>query len=162
NRHALVRRQRESVLFPSRTRDVSRLRQSEHPKNHRQCGGMDGQTGRLTKKNSMRLWTLHPKNLDAKELVALCREPLLAQKVLRGKTKGYRHRPQLIRFQAHAKPVAALAAFLKAVHEEATRRGYNFDGSKIARVQVAIQLDETDGQLLYEWEHLRNKLKQRA
>ena len=60
----------------------------------------------------MRLWTVHPKYLDAKGLVALWREALLAQKVLLGKTKGYRHHPQLIRFQAHINPVAAVAAFL--------------------------------------------------
>ena len=110
----------------------------------------------------MRLWTLHPKYLDAKGLVALWREALLAQKVLRGKTKGYRYHPQLIRFQTHAKPVAAIAAFLKAVHEEASRRGYHFDGSKIAPCRVSIKLEETDGQLLYEWEHLRRKLQHRA
>lgn len=110
----------------------------------------------------MRLWTFHPKYLDAKGLVALWREALLAQKVIRGKTKGYRHHPQLIRFRAHPKPVAAVAAFLKAVHEEATRRGYAFDSSKIGRCPKAIALEETDGQLLYEWNHLRQKLKQRA
>jgi hypothetical protein len=110
----------------------------------------------------MRLWTLHPKYLDAKGLVALWREALLAQKVLRGKTKGYRHHPQLVRFQTHPKPIAAVAAFLKAVHAEATRRGYKFDSSKIARCRVSIELEETDGQLLYEWEHLRRKLKHRA
>jgi hypothetical protein len=52
----------------------------------------------------MRLWTLHPKYLDARGLVALWREALLAQKVLRGATRG---------------------------------------------------------QLLYEWRHLKRKLKQR-
>lgn len=35
----------------------------------------------------MRLWTLHPKYLDTKGLVALWREALLAQKVLQGKQK---------------------------------------------------------------------------
>ena len=110
----------------------------------------------------MRLWTVHPKYLDAKGLVALWREALLAQKVLRGQTKGYRHHPQLIRFRAHPKPAAAVAAFLKAVHEEATRRGYAFDASKIGRPSKSIAMKETEGQLLYEWEHLRRKLKQRA
>lgn len=110
----------------------------------------------------MRLWTLHPKYLDAKGLVALWREALLAQKVLQGKTKGYKHHPQLHRFRAHAKPAAALAAFLKIVHEEATRRGYSFDASKIGRLEAKIELAETNGQLLYEWEHLRRKLKLRA
>jgi hypothetical protein len=105
---------------------------------------------------------VHPKYLDAKGLVALWREALLAQKVLRGKTKGYRHHPQLIRFQSHVKPVAAVAAFLKVVHDEATRRGYKFDGSKIARFRTTVTINETDGQLLYEWKHLRQKLKHRA
>src|SRR4029077_14849990 len=110
----------------------------------------------------MRLWTLHPKYLDAKGLVALWREALLAQKVLQGKTKGYRHHPQLARFKAHKNPVAALAAYLMEVHEEAKRRGYEFDGTKIARGRLAVRISEADGQLLYEWKHLCQKLKQRA
>jgi hypothetical protein len=110
----------------------------------------------------MRLWTLHPKYLDAKGLVALWREALLAQKVLRGKTKGYRHHPQLLRFQAHANPVVAVAAYLMAVLAEAERRGYQFDGSKIGQCDVTVEIHETDGQVLYEWEHLKRKLKQRA
>lgn len=110
----------------------------------------------------MRLWTLHPKYLDARGLVALWREALLAQKVLQGKTKGYHHHPQLTRFKAHEKPVAALAAFLREVHKEATRRGYTFDGSKIARGRLIAKISETDGQLQYEWRHLLRKLKQRA
>jgi len=38
----------------------------------------------------MRLWSLHPSLLDPKPLVALGREALLDQKVLQGKTTGYR------------------------------------------------------------------------
>jgi hypothetical protein len=110
----------------------------------------------------MRLWTLHPKYLDAKGLVALWREALLAQKVLRGETWGYRHHPQLIRFRNCKKPVAEVAAYLKVVHDEAARRGYEFDGSKIVRHRAALKLRETDGQLLYEWNHLKRKLKHRA
>lgn len=37
----------------------------------------------------MRLWSIHPKYLDAKGLVALWREALLAQKVLKGETTGW-------------------------------------------------------------------------
>jgi hypothetical protein len=36
----------------------------------------------------LRLWSIHPKYLDATGLVALWREALLAQKVLKGKTKA--------------------------------------------------------------------------
>jgi hypothetical protein len=110
----------------------------------------------------MRLWTLHPKYLDAKGLVALWREALLAQKVLSGKTKGYRHHPQLIRFRAHPRPMATIASYLNGVYEEACRRGYQFDVSKIGRQRTRTRLRETDGQLLYEWNHLRQKLKRRA
>ncbi len=47
----------------------------------------------------MRLWSLHPSLLDRAALVAGWREALLAQKVLRGETTGYRHHPQLERFR---------------------------------------------------------------
>jgi hypothetical protein len=110
----------------------------------------------------MRLWTVHPSYLDAKGLVAAWREALLAQKVLVGRTRGYRHHPQLIRFQEHARPRAAIAAFLRGLEAEARRRGYRFDARKIGRSSGARSLRETEGQLLFEWRHLRAKLRVRA
>ena len=110
----------------------------------------------------MRLWTLHPKYLDAKGLVAAWREALLAQKVLAGGTRGYRHHPQLIRFRAHADSLAAMGRFLEEIAVEAARRGYRFDTSKILSVGFRGRLAETKGQLLYEWAHLRAKLRMRA
>src|SRR5262245_41992430 len=109
----------------------------------------------------MRLWTLHPKHLDARGLVALWREALLAQKVLHGKTHGYKNHPQLHRFFKLTNPPAALAAYLTEVQIEATRRGYKFDASKIGRRKFHGKLTETRGQLLYEWRHLKRKLKKR-
>ncbi len=109
----------------------------------------------------MRLWTLHPKYLDAKGLVALWREALLAQKVLQGATKGYKHHPQLLRFSKTKNPSAALATYLKAVHDEAVRRDYQFDATKIGAIRSRGKINETRGQLLYEWAHLKRKLKQR-
>ena len=110
----------------------------------------------------MRLWSLHPQYLDAKGLVALWREGLLAQAVLAGKTKGYKHHPQLIRFKEHRRPRAAIATYLREVQAEAARRGYSFDAKKIGRGKVrAKSLKVTRGQLQYEWEHLRRKLKTR-
>ena len=41
----------------------------------------------------MRLWTISFKYLDAKGLVALWREALLAKNVLAGLTKGYQKSP---------------------------------------------------------------------
>ena len=110
----------------------------------------------------MRLWSLHPRYLDAKGLVALWREALLAQAVLSGKTAGYRHHPQLIRFRAQPSPIAAIAAYLGAVHAEATARGYRFDASKIRASPTAPTIAVTRGQLDFEWRHLTAKLAARA
>src|ERR1019366_4659610 len=107
----------------------------------------------------MRLWTIHPQYLDTKGLVALWREGLLAQKVLQGGTRGYRHHPQLLRFQAQARPVATLARFLEVVLAESRRRGYSFDGTKISRPRFQGHLKETEGQVAYEWRHLLRKLQ---
>jgi hypothetical protein len=110
----------------------------------------------------MRLWTLHPRYLDAKGLVAVWREGLLARAVLRGKTQGYRHHPQLIRFQESSSPVTTLNRYLSAIHREAGRRGYAFDASRFGPVRGAGRLTETCGQLDYEWDHLLAKLRRRA
>jgi hypothetical protein len=61
----------------------------------------------------VRLWTLHPRYLDTRGLVALWREALLARAVLRGRTRGYRHHPQLTRFRRQADPVACVNAYLR-------------------------------------------------
>src|SRR5690606_24430416 len=109
----------------------------------------------------MRLWSLHPKYLDARGLVALWREGLLAQAVLRGRTAGYRQHPQLERFRANAAPVAAIASYLAAVHDEATARGYRFARERIGRRRQSARLTVTRGQLDFEWQHLLAKLAQR-
>ena len=110
----------------------------------------------------MRLWSLHPKDLDARGLVALWREGLLARAVLRGLTRGYRHHPQLDRFRACADPLRALDAYLAVVQVEAARRGYRFDRTKIGDARWTGTLAVGDGQLLHEWRHLRAKLALRS
>lgn len=109
----------------------------------------------------MRLWSLHPSLLDQKGLVALWREALLAQKVLRGLTKGYRSHPQLDRFRQGKTPVTMISVYLWAVHDEASGRGYSFDSSKIARKRQTKMLTVTQGQLDFELGHLKGKLRQR-
>ena len=110
----------------------------------------------------MRLWSLHPKYLDTRGLVALWREALLAQAVLRGQTTGYTRHPQLARFRAAEYPASAVAAYLRGVHAEATRRGFRFDASRIGDGNHAASMDVTEGQLAYEWEHLVRKLTVRS
>lgn len=110
----------------------------------------------------MRLWSLHPRYLDAQGLVALWREALLAQAVLRGKSKGYKHHPQLERFRSHRTPRLAINAYLGSVHAEAVARGYDFDHSKIGPIRALPRILVTDGQLLHEWKHLLRKLSRRS
>lgn len=109
----------------------------------------------------MGLWTVHPQYLDAKGLTAAWREAVLAQKVLSGSTIGYHH-PQLIRFRSHPQPLQAAAAFLTDVANEAERRNYRFDTTKILYTETVDTIEETDGQLLFEWTHLKEKLQKRA
>jgi hypothetical protein len=111
----------------------------------------------------LRLWTLHPKHLDAAGLAALWREALLAQAVLRGRTRGYRNHPQLERFLALDDPAAGIAAYLRGVQSEAEARGYSFDAARIATARpFDRRIAETRGQLLYEWSHLARKLRRRS
>jgi hypothetical protein len=94
-------------------------------------------------------------------LVALWREGLLAQKVLRGKTKGYRRHPQLNRFRATKNPVGAIGIYLSAVAGEAATRGYAFDASKIVSRSRGIRISVSAGQLEFERKHLARKLRLR-
>jgi len=113
----------------------------------------------------MRLWSLHPSQLDVKGLVALWREGLLALAVAKGKTRGYRNHPQLVRFTRCQDPVATLERYLRVVHAEASARGYAFDraklnaalGAKLTRARLTV----TQGQLDHEWQHLLRKLHRR-
>lgn len=109
----------------------------------------------------MRLWTLHPKYLDSKGLVALWREALLAQAILKGHTKAYARHPQLMRFRQSRTPIGSIAAYLRIVHAEGSQRGFKFDIRKIARGGHVECMNVTDGQIKYEWGHFMSKLQKR-
>ena len=110
----------------------------------------------------MSLWALHPRHLDARGLVALWREGLLARAVLAGTTTGYRHHPQLDRFEERRNPIAAIDCYLSRVFDEACERSYKFDASKIGYRKCRHgSLVVASGQLEYEWTHLLAKLKTR-
>ncbi len=109
----------------------------------------------------MRIWSLHPKYLDAKGLVALWRETLLAKHVLEGKTKGYKNHPQLQRFKKAKYPLELINQYLSEVYHEALNRNYNFDKRKINWTFKKCKVPVTTGQVNYEVEHLLYKLKKR-
>jgi hypothetical protein len=110
----------------------------------------------------VRVWSLHPKYLDPTGLVALWRETLLARAVLKGETRGYRHHPQLDRFREQRDPVAAVEAYLRGVHQEASERGYAFDEGKLGSRVPVPTMPVTTGQIACEWTHLLGKLAVRA
>lgn len=107
----------------------------------------------------MRIWSIHPKYLDSKGIVALWRETLLAKKVLEGNTTGYKNHPQLNRFKRADHPLDYINQYLSSVYKEALKRDYNFNKDKINWDFEVKSLTVTKGQLMYEFEHLLNKLK---
>ena len=107
----------------------------------------------------MRLWSIHPSYLDTKALVACWREGLLARKVLQGATIGYRNHPQLDSFKEQVDPLGTIDTYLLAIYEEANKRGYKFKRDKIAPQISDHTIEITDGQLKYEFSHLKKKLK---
>ena len=111
----------------------------------------------------MRLWSIHPGYLDSKGLLAVWREALLAQKVLSGRTKGYRNHPQLERFKQARFPLAAIRAYLFGIYNEAEVRGYAFNKKKInaSRGKLVKKIAVTGGQAVFELKHLLSKLKSR-
>jgi hypothetical protein len=109
----------------------------------------------------MRLWTIHPKYLDSKGLVALWREGLLALHVLKGETRGYRNHPQLERFKQQSNSIGAINQYLWSIVDEAESRGYKFDHSKLSPVRINVRIPVTNGQIQFELEHLKRKLRQR-
>jgi hypothetical protein len=109
----------------------------------------------------MRIWSLHPKYLDAKGLVALWRETLLAKNVLEGKTKGYKNHPQLIRFRNSDNPLQVINQYLSAVYKESLIREYHFDQDKFNIDFHPQTLTVTQEQIEYEMQHLLKKLKTR-
>ncbi|MBP7102143.1 MAG: hypothetical protein KBA86_02745 [Bacteroidales bacterium] len=109
----------------------------------------------------MRIWSLHPKYLDTKGLIALWRETLLAKHVLQGKTKAYIHHPQLERFKQQQHPLNYINKYLLDVYEESIVRGFVFDKSKIGTILPTEKISLNKGQLEYEKNHLLFKLKLR-
>lgn len=112
----------------------------------------------------MSLWSISFSYLDALGLLALWREALLARAVLEGRTKGYKNHPQLQRSKELSDPLEGINTYLYYVLSEGRRRGYLFDGSKVdsEKVNPKLRIAVKEGQLSYEFDLLKCKLKVRA
>ena len=96
-------------------------------------------------------------------LGAQWREGILAQKVTEGKTKGWKNHSQLDRFKYHSRPMKAVGYYLKEIHNESLRRGYNYNYSKILFPDSAVDpIPITSGQIEYEFMILQERLKVRT
>ena len=109
----------------------------------------------------MRLWIVHPKYLDCKGLVALWRESLLARKVLKGRTMGWRHHPQLNKFRTHNNPPVAVNTYLLYILNESRNRCYKFDKRKIEKKFTRTRIKVKRKDVMEEFEVLKGKLKVR-
>jgi len=109
----------------------------------------------------MRIWSIHPKYLDSKGLIAVWRETLLAKKVLENKTIGYKNHPQLNRFKESKDSLNYINQYLAEIYQEAVRRNYSFDKKKFKKTLITSNLSVTNGQLNFEVKHLKAKLKKR-
>ncbi|MEI6435097.1 MAG: pyrimidine dimer DNA glycosylase/endonuclease V [Bacteroidota bacterium] len=106
----------------------------------------------------MRIWSIHPKYLDSKGFVALWREALLAKSVLEGKTIGYRSHPQLDRFKEAPNPLDAINQYLSNIYDESVDRHFTFDSTKFRKPIVPLFITVSEGQIIFEFEHLLCKL----
>ena len=78
------------------------------------------------------------------------------------KTPYYNH-PQLERFKANKElSLYWITAYLYGILDEGLKRGYKFDKTKIRLArQACVAMPVTSGQLVFEFEHLKNKLEKR-
>lgn len=107
----------------------------------------------------MRIWSINPRLLDKAGIGALWREGLLALNVLKGKTKGYKNHPQLVRFKQCENPVQAITDYLHFVCDNADLRGYHYDRTKLGtRGNNPEYIEVSIGQIIHELKHLKSKI----
>jgi hypothetical protein len=76
---------------------------------------------------------------------------------------GWKNHPQLDRFKYHPKPMEAVGFYLKELHIESQRRGYNYNYSKILYPNSQVEtITITMGQIDYEFKILQDRLKKRT
>lgn len=110
----------------------------------------------------MRIWSLHPSLLDRMGLIACWRETLWAKKVLLNLTKRNKNHSQLIRFKEQSEPIAFIERYLEILWLESKQRNYKFNPEKVKFNQKGPKIPVTSDQIIYEFRHLQNKLRNRA
>lgn len=117
----------------------------------------------------MRLYLVHPSYLDAKGLVGLWRESLLAQRILlrlkSGECKvGYANHPSLLKFKLLPKDLwlDSIGDYLFYILKESKLRNYNFNESLILSESLFGQkVKISESELDQEVNVLKSKLSDR-
>ena len=109
-----------------------------------------------------RIWSLHPKYLDGIEIFFLWRNCIMAKKILDGTEKVNRKFPHLARFESSSNPIGAINIYLSEVYKIASTHGKNFKLDKFDDSFKDISLNVTKGQMEYEVELFKKKLRNRS
>jgi len=106
----------------------------------------------------MRLWTLHPKYLDARVLLHYGGKRCWLKRFLKDKHLAINIIPTDT-IQQHFLTNGINCILLARSFDESCRRGYCFDESKIASTGNAVAMTVTRGQLDYEVAHLKRNCR---
>ena len=109
----------------------------------------------------MKIWTIHPKNLDDVLLVCLWRDASLGLASLSGRIGRLKNHPDLSKFRYEPNPVQVMEWYLWHVYLEGCVRGFKFSPRKIHRAANCNLMIVASGQLLWEFDHLKLKLQNR-
>ena len=110
----------------------------------------------------MRLWSLHPKHLDSRGLVALWREGLLARQCCRTKREDIGN---LLSWSGSARSPQQFPLSPNISMPCLPNRSSGDTGSTPARLHLMVRVGRIDmprGQIDFEWRHLMRKLEMRA
>ena len=110
----------------------------------------------------MRIWSIHPKYLDSKELLNLWKETLEVKNKLLSKTNGFDHSKQLERFLDLKKPIEAINNYMSSVYKEAVKRNCEVDDEFMDwDFDDSLQIPVTSGQINLEIKELRSRLREK-
>ena len=112
----------------------------------------------------MRLWSFHPKYLDAVGLSRLINEGISGYKALTGQQKMWQNHPQLTRFKNSRYSKDFLQSYLKCIimfQLEKKSKEIDWDDCPKSYSFWFNEIKVTEGQLKYEWQHYLKKLQKR-
>jgi hypothetical protein len=110
----------------------------------------------------MRIWSIHPKYLDSKELLNLWNETIQAKNEFLTKFSGHFSNKQLERFLDLKNPLEAINSYMSSIYREAVKRDFSVDDSFMDwDFDDSIQIPVTAGQISHEISKLKSRLRER-